>query len=80
MGDVTRSDSIGQVSWPVKLAGGIGAGAGVALGQLVATLTDLHGFWPGLIAVGIGTCVGIVLGQLAGSLVSRRPQANEPRT
>jgi hypothetical protein len=69
MGNGGRAGSGERSNWPVALAGGVGAGTGVALAFLVVTLADLRGFWPGMIAACVGAGVGAVLGQLAGRLL-----------
>jgi hypothetical protein len=82
-GNGERSGSEGRSDWPVRLAGMVGGGAGMALAMLVGALADLprggwRGFWLGMIMVGVGVSVGVVLGRLAGSLVFRRPPGSGP--
>ena len=61
-----QKGSGGRKNWPVAIGGGVGAGAGVALGFLVVSLADLRGlFWPGITAAVVGAGVGAILGQLA---------------
>ena len=61
-----------------RVAGAVGAGAGVGLAFLVLNQMEVRGFLPGVIAVCIGVIAGIFLGRMLGSLLFRRPPDNKP--
>src|SRR5436309_9459607 len=69
MGNGERSSSGSRSDWPVRVAGMVGGGAGVALALLLGPVVGIDGFWPGMIAVAVAVGVGMVLGRLAGGLL-----------
>jgi hypothetical protein len=78
MGNGEQSGSGRRNDWPVRIAGGLGGAAGVALALLLGPLAGIDGFWPGAIAVCVAAGVGIVLGQVAGRLLFRPPSDGPP--
>jgi hypothetical protein len=78
MGNGERSGSGGRGDWPVRLATGVGVGAGAAIGLFVIKpLVDIPGFW-GPIAFVVVTGVGGVLGRLVGGLLFRPSPGGPP--
>ena len=69
MGNGERSGPGGRDDWRVRLATGVGAGAGTAAALLLRR--DLGSFWLGVIAFLIVLGVGAVLGRLVGGLLFR---------
>ncbi len=79
MSNGQQSDPGRGNDWPVRICGGVGAGAGMALSWLIMYLAGQSGFWRGLVGSMVGVFAGMVLGRLAGASLFRRPPGNGPR-
>ncbi len=77
MGNGERSGPDGRSNWRVRLATGVGLGAGAAIALLWRP--DLGGgFWPGLIGFCVFMGVGAVIGRLVGGLLFRPSSGGPP--
>ena len=62
--ELGNSDGPRRKNWPVDIAGGVGAGIGIASAQWLGPLTGLGGIWLWMIAVAVGVVVGRLIGLL----------------
>jgi hypothetical protein len=78
MGNGKRSGPGGRSDWRVRLATGVGIGAGAAIALLWRPDFFGGGFWLGLIGFCVFMVVGAVLGRLVGGLLFRPSSGGPP--